>query len=175
MSTKQSAAVINLDVYEDAVNFLGVAKVTLPDIIFPTISIVGAGMMGNMDVPLLGMVDAMSTSIDFLDANNAGSAVRLTEPRKHLLDMRVALESWDVEEAEVGHWADKYVMICHPKGFKPGTFTPMAAPSVTNEFAVYYFAGYRNGAQLWEIDKRNMKCVINGKDYMADVRKALGK
>lgn len=29
--------------------------------------------------------------------------------------------------------------------------------------------------QLWEVDKRNMKCVIDGVDYMAPVRKALGK
>ena len=42
-------------------------------------------------------------------------------------------------------------------------------------YVVYYFAGYRSGEQLWEIDKRNMKCVIKGKDYMAEVRKALGK
>jgi len=33
---------------------------------------------------------------------------------------------------------------------------------------------YRDVTQLWELDKRNMKCVINGVDYMADVRKALG-
>lgn len=175
MRTKQPAATINLEVYEDSINYLGVAKVTLPSIVFPTVAISGAGMMGNMDVPLLGMVDAMSTTIDFLDANHTGGAVKLAEPRKHQLDMRVATEFWDVEQAEVGSWADKYVMICHPKSFAPGTLTPMTAPSVSNEFAVYYFAGYRDGTQLWEIDKRNMKCVINGTDYMAAVRKALGK
>ena len=132
-------------------------------------------MMGNMDVPLLGMVDAMTTTIEFLDANNAEAAVMLAEPRKHQLDMRVSAEYWNVEQAEVGSYADKYVMICHPKSFTPGSITPMTAASVSNEFAVYYYAGYRDGKQLWEIDKRNMKCVINGKDYMADVRKALGK
>lgn len=175
MSTKQPAAVINLEVYEDGVDFMGVAKVTLPAIAYPVVSICGSGMMGTMDVPLLGMIDTMTTTIDFLDANDSQSAVLLAEPRKHQLDMRVAMEHWDVEQAEVGTWADKYVMICHPKSFNPGVFTPMTAASVSNEFAVYYFAGYRNGAQLWEIDKRNMKCVINGKDYMASVRKALGK
>ncbi|MCI9509556.1 MAG: hypothetical protein HFF10_07425 [Angelakisella sp.] len=57
----QPAAIINLEVYEDSVNLLGVAKVTLPSITYPTVSISGAGMMGNMDVPLLGMVDAMTS------------------------------------------------------------------------------------------------------------------
>ena len=40
---------------------------------------------------------------------------------------------------------------------------------------MYYFAAYKNGEQLWEVDKRNMRCVILGVDYMAEVRKALGK
>ena len=57
----------------------------------------------------------------------------------------------------------------------PGTIAPMAAADTSGEYAVYYFAACRNGEQLWEIDKRNMKCVILGVDYMADVRKALGK
>lgn len=39
---------------------------------------------------------------------------------------------------------------------------------------VYLFAAYRNGVELWYIDKRNMIFRVNGKDYMADVRKALG-
>ena len=51
----------------------------------------------------------------------------------------------------------------------------MGAADANGEYVVYYFAGYRDGKQLWEVDKRNMKCVIMGKDYMADIRKALGK
>lgn len=51
----------------------------------------------------------------------------------------------------------------------------MANADTSGEYAVYYYAAYRDGRQLWEIDKRNMKCVIDGVDYMADARKALGK
>ena len=51
----------------------------------------------------------------------------------------------------------------------------MGAADANGEYVVYYFAGYRDGKQLWEVDKRNMKCVIMDKDYMADIRKALGK
>ena len=173
MSKKQAAAYINLEIYEDGVNLMGVAKVKLPAIAYPCVNISGAGMMGEMEVPLYGMVSNMTMNINWLTPH--GDAVKLMSPKKHQLDMRVAEEYWDVEQADVGLWADKYVMICHPKSFAPGTFTPMSAPGVSNEFAVYYFAGYRDGAQLWEIDKRNMKCVINGVDYMANVRKALGK
>ena len=170
---EQAAAYINLELYEDSVNLLGVAKVKLPDITFPCVTISGAGMMGNMEVPLYGMVDAMSTTITWLTPHQ--DAVKLMSPKKHQLDMRVVEEYWGVEEAEVGTWADKYVMIVRPKTLGVGDVAPMAAANTSGEYAVYYYAAYRDGKQLWEIDKRNMKCVIDGVDYMADVRKALGK
>jgi hypothetical protein len=51
----------------------------------------------------------------------------------------------------------------------------MGSADTSGEYVVYYFAAYKDGKQLWEVDKRNMKCVIDGVDYMAPVRKALGK
>ena len=148
MSTKQAAAYINLEIYEDSVNLLGVAKVKLPAIAYPCVNISGAGMMGE---------------------------VKLMSPKKHQLDMRVAEEFWDVEQADVGVWADKYVMIVRPKTTDPGTVAPMGSADTSGEYVVYYFAAYKDGKQLWEVDKRNMKCVVDGVDYMAPVRKALGK
>ena len=173
MDNKQPAAYINLELYEDSVNLLGIAKVKLPAVTYPCVTIAGAGLMGNMEVPLYGMVDAMTLDIDFLTATT--ESVRLMTPTKHQLDMRVAEEYWEVEQAEVGVWADRYVVIIRPKTIDPGTVAPMASADTKGQFAVYYYAAYKDGKQLWEIDKRNMKCVINGVDYMADVRKALGK
>ena len=170
---EQAAAYINLELYEDSVNLLGVAKVRLPSIAYPCVNITGAGMMGEMEVPLWGMVSAMTLSIDWLTPH--GDAVRLMTPEKHQLEMRVAEEYWNVEQAEVGLWADKYVVIVRPKSASPGTVAPMGSADTSGEYSVYYFAAYRDGKQLWEVDKRSMKCVIDGVDYMAPVRKALGK
>ncbi len=170
---EQAAAYINLEIYEDDVNLLGVAKVQLPSIAYPCVTISGAGMMGEMEIPLYGMVNAMTLTINWLTPH--GDAVRLMSPEKHQLDMRVAEEYWDVEQAEVGLWADKYVVIVRPKNASPGTVAPMGNADTSGEYAVYYFAAYRDGKQLWEVDKRSMKCVINGVDYMVPVRKALGK
>lgn len=170
---EQAAAYINLEIYENDVNLLGVAKVQLPSIAYPCVTISGAGMMGEMEIPLYGMVNAMTLTIDWLTPH--GDAVRLMSPEKHQLDMRVAEEYWDVEQAEVGLWADKYVVIVRPKNASPGTVAPMGNADTSGEYAVYYFAAYRDGKQLWEVDKRSMKCVIDGVDYMAPVRKALGK
>lgn len=172
MDKKQPAAYINFELYEDAVNQLGLAKVKLPSIMYQFISTSGAGLMGNLDVPLIGMIEAMEAEIDF--QSPTGSAVNLMTPEKHLLDLRIAEEYWDVGQAEAGVWADKYVMLVMPKGHDPGTIAPAASADTNNKYAVYYFAGYRDGVKLFEVDKRSMKCIINGKDYMEPVRKALG-
>ena len=105
--SKQAASYIQLELYEDSVNLLGIAKVKLPAITYPCVNIAGAGMMGNMEVPLYGMVDAMSMTINWLSPTQ--DAVRLAAPKKHQLDLRVAEEYWDVEAAEEGIWPEKYV------------------------------------------------------------------
>lgn len=168
------SAYINFRIYEDSVNEIGLAKVSLPEITNKVISITGSGMMGDIEVPLMGMMENMSLGLNFLSHTDPDAFARLMEQRKHQLDIRVAEEYWETEEAEVGFWADKYVVICRPKSMKPGGVAPATGADSSGEFTVYYYAAYRNGTQLWEIDKRNMKCVINGTDYMADVRKALG-
>ncbi len=170
---QQAAAYLTLELYEDSVNLLGVADVTLPTIAYKTVPLNAAGLMGDLNVPLIGMMEAMSMSIKFRTMTQA--SVNLATPKMLQLDMRVAEEYWISEEAEVSLWADKFVVICQPKNMTPGTVTPSNAADVSSEFEVYYFAAYRDGKQLWEIDKRNQKCVINGVDYMAPVRKALGK
>lgn len=129
--------------------------------------------MGNLEVPYIGMIDNMLMDVEWDTAT--GDAVKLLTPKKHQLDLRVAEEFWDTEETDVGIWPDKYVTIVRPKSFDPGSIAPMTSAGTKSQFVAYYFAGYRKGEQLWEIDKRNQKFVVNGVDYWADVRSALGE
>ena len=170
---RQPAAYVTLEIYDDGVDLMGVAKVKLPAITYPCVTIAGAGMMGNMEVPMYGMVDNMTMDINWL--SHTGDAVRLAAPKKHQLDLRVVEEFWDVEGAEERVQPNKYVVLVRPKTMDPGTVTPMSAADASGQYAVYYYAAYRDSEQLWEIDKRSMKCVILGVDYTAPVRKALGK
>ncbi len=170
---EQSAGSIQLKMYEDGINLCGTAKVTLPSIAYVCTTLSGAGLMGNLEVPYIGMIDNMNMEVEW--DSPTGDAVKLLTPKKHQLDLRVAKEYWDTLETDVGIWPDKFVTIVRPKGFDPGSVAPMAAPGSKSQFVVYYFAGYRDGRQLWEVDKRNQKFVIDGVDYWADVRRALGE
>ena len=169
----QPEAYIDFEVYEDATNLIGVAQATLPDISFLSQQITGAGISGNIDAVLIGMIDAMTLAMNFRSATD--SATRLLSPTKHNLDLRVAEQYWDTVGAGKGIQADKYVMLVVPKSLKPGVVAPASAADVSGEYSVQYYAANRDGEQLWEIDPWNYVCTINGVDYMADVRKALGK
>ena len=62
-----------------------------------------------------------------------------------------------------------------PKKLAPGTIAPASAADTNSEYSVYYFAAYKEGKRVIEIDPFNQICYINGVDHMADVRRALGK
>ena len=56
-------SVINFAVYEDSVEYLGMSKVTLPDVTFLTQSISGAGVGGNVEAVILGHLEAFVISV----------------------------------------------------------------------------------------------------------------
>lgn len=170
---KQPEAYIDFEVYMDAINLVGVAKATMPDIAFLTQTITGAGISGNVEAVLTGMVEAMTLTLNFRSVTDA--ATKLMAPVKHQIDLRVAEQFWDTVGVQKEIQADKYVMVVVPKNTKPGNIAPASAADTSGEYSVYKYAGYKNGKTLWDIDPFNYKCEIDGVDYMEPVRKALGK
>ena len=118
-------------------------------------------------------MEAMTLSLNFRNATDG--AIKLASPQRHNIDLRVAEQHWDTDKIRKGVTADKYIMVVIPKSTKPGSVAPASAADASGEYTVYYYAGYRDGKKLWEIDPWNYICNINGVDYMKDVRKALGK
>ena len=171
--SKQPEAYIDFEVYEDSVNLIGVANITPPDINYLTQTITGAGIGGNVEAVLVGMVDAMTLGMNFRSVT--GAAVSLSTPTKHQLDLRVAEQYWNTVDAAKEVWADKYVMVVVPKSTSPGQIAPASASAASGQYTVYRYEAYKDGQELWVIDPFNQICRINGVDYMEPVRKALGK
>ena len=165
--------VIDFRVYEDGTEFLGVSKISLPDISFLTQNMSGAGIGGNMEVVLRGIIDSMSMTMDFKQTTD--KTIQLAEPRPHNLSLCVAEQVEDMLNAKVSVENVKYVVIATPKTFKIGSIAPASSNDGSGEFAVRYFAMFIGGQRMIEVDPINSICYINGTDYLADVRKALGK
>ncbi len=171
--SKQPESNVLFELYEDGNNYMGLTQATLPNIAFIVQQISGAGMNGNIDVPIAGMLEAMELSLNFRSPTDAAKS--LAAPKSHHLDLRVAAQYWDNVGAEYGIEADKYVMVTRPKAMNPGNVQPATPADTANTFSVVYYAGYKDGQKIWEVDPTNYICVVDGVDYFAPIRKALGK
>ncbi len=170
---KRTEAYIDFLVYRNSREMMGVAKAKLPDIKFLTQTISGAGVAGNVESVLKGMMDTMTLGLDFISATDA--AVELAAPVKHNIDLRAAEQQWNRTNARSEVASTKYVLVVIPKTTSPGGIAPASPADASGEYAVYYYAAYKGKKQLWEIDPYNYICKINGVDYMKEVRAALGK
>ena len=170
---KFDESVINFAVYEDSVEYVGMAGVTLPNLAAIVQTLSGAGIAGNVEVPVLGHYDVMSLTLNFRTTTE--HSVRLSEPRRHNIDLRMAQQIEDTVAGEVKVQSIKHVLVVVPKTDTGGTIAPAAPTNGSGEYSVRYWATYIDGAKVREIDPLNFICVVNGVDYLADVRKAIGK
>lgn len=166
-------SVINFAVYEDSVEYVGMAGVTLPNLAAIVQTLSGAGIAGNVEVPVLGHYDVMSLTLNFRTTTE--HSMRLSEPRRHNIDLRMAQQIEDTVAGEVKVQSIKHVLVVVPKTDTGGTVAPAAPTNGSGEYSVRYWATYIDGAKVREIDPLNFICEVNGVDYLADVRKAIGK
>lgn len=165
--------VINFAVYEDANEYLGMAEAILPNLEYMTEEIKGAGIAGNVEEIIVGHLSAMTTTLNFRTI--CRSAVRLLEPRVHKLDLRAAHQRMNNRTGEMEIESVKHVMRVKPKKTALGKVAAASTADVSGEYAVQYYAMYMDGRKVIEVDPLNFIFIMNGKDYLEPVRKALGK
>ena len=170
---KVDETVIGFAVYEDATEYYGMSEVTLPEISNFTEEISGAGMGGKVEAVILGAIEAMTTTLNFRTVTK--NAIKLHEPREHKIDLRVAQQNKNTTKGVTEVGRVKHLLTLTPKKLNPGKVATASAAEVSGEYATTYFATYIDGKKMLEIDPLNYIYFVNGKDWLADVRKALGK
>lgn len=164
---------INFAVYEDGQEYYGMASATMPNLSNLVQSISGAGIAGNIEAVILGHVDNMTLGLNFRTTSEA--SIRLSEPRRHTIDLRIAQQVEDPVTNSIDAVAEKHVFIVIPKNHTVGSVAPATPTNGSGEYAVRYWATWIDGKKVREIDPLNFICEVNGVDYLAPVRKALGK
>ena len=164
---------ISYTVYEDAIEKLGVTEATLTDLEYMSETLSGAGIGGEIEEVLIGMMSAMTTTLNF--RNVCPAAVSLAEPRTHKIDLRVAQQVTDSKTGDTKVVSVKHILKLKPKKTSMGKVATASAGELSGDYATSYFKTTYNGKTVTEIDPLNFICIINGTDYLAEVRKALGK
>lgn len=166
-------AIINFAVYEDATDYIGISEATLPDIAFLTQEISGAGIAGNIESVIIGHMEAMTLTLNFRTVREA--QMKLATPKVHNIDLRVAQQDYDSTGGALKTMGVKHVFKATPKKTAPGKVAPASTADGSGEYAVSYYAVYIDGVKNTEIDPLNFICLVDGVDYLEEVRKILGK
>lgn len=164
---------VNFEVYEDSINFCGIAKLTLPNLQQIAENFSGAGIAGNVEAVVRAHFDAMTLGIDFRTTTE--EAIRLMKPERHTLDIRAARQDEDTEAGQIVIAPVKYIAVVMPKSLNLGSLAPHSRQDASGDYAIRYWATYIEGKLVTELDQLNYKGLIDGKDYLAPVRAALGK
>ena len=171
--SKVDQSIINFLLYENGSDYLGIASAQLPDLSFLNQIVAGAGIGGNIEAPILGHIDAMTLTLSFRTLTE--HSYKLTAPREHNIDLRVAQQEEDNVAGTLSAKSVKHVLVVIPKSLKGGNVSPAAPADASGEYAVRYWATYIDGEKKLELDPLNFICFVDDTDYLATVRKALGK
>lgn len=163
---------INYRVYDDANAVIGVATVDLPDIEAMTDTVSGAGIAGEVESPTLGHFGSMTLTINWRTIT--GDATKLNAQRVHHLEFRSSQQINDAGAGELRTQQIRIVTRCTPKNLSLGSLEVSATTDSSSEFEITYIKIFIDGRETVEIDKYNFKFVVNGEDFLRQVRRDLG-
>ena len=164
---------INFSVYLNGRDLLGVAEANFPNIEMMTSEVKGAGIAGVAESIVLGHVN--STTVSLTWRNTTKDFAQLLAHKAFDIDMYAAHQEFD---AGLGVYVVKQIHIFMKAVTKSGNIGNLVVGETTStqtEHEVYYIKFEINGKEVAEIDKFNYIYKVNGVDYLAEVRVALGK
>lgn len=163
---------INFRVYQDGDDLLGISDVTLPKLDSITETVKGAGVAGEIDDPTIGHFGSMELELNWRSL--VKSNIVLAKPTGVHLGLRGACQGHDSAKNVLKTMPVKIVVEGTPKSTDLGKLDMGATTDTKNTIEVTYIKITVDGETVLEIDKFNYICVIDGVDYMADIRDALG-
>ena len=167
-----SEKLINFRVYNANQEVLGLADVELPTLEAQSETVSGAGIAGELESPTLGHYASMKLKLKWRVIH--GDLTSLAAPVAHPLELRGSIQRYNASLGVYMTEAVKVVVRAVPKTVNLGTLTPAKPTDSESEFEVNYIKVFVGGLPRLEIDKLNFICIIDGFDYLAQVRMDLG-
>jgi P2 family phage contractile tail tube protein len=164
---------INFRVYNgENQDLLGIAEVTLPNFEAMTETVSGAGIAGEIDMPVLGHFGSMTVELSWRTMTS--DAVTLSEQKAHRLDLRGSIEQYDEQSGDIASIPMKIALVTIPKGLNLGNLNVGTGSDSSTELECVYIKVWLDGKESVELDKFNYIYRVNGVDYLESVRRDLG-
>jgi P2 family phage contractile tail tube protein len=164
---------INFAVYYDGEDLLGAAEGELPNLEFMSETVKGAGVAGEVESIVLGHLSAMTLSLTW--RNTTDAFIKLAHPKAHNIDLYAAQQDYD---AGLGEYKARKIHVFVkgiPKTLNIGKLAVAEMTDTKSEFSVSYLKLEIDDKERFEVDQFNYIFKVDGVDYLAGVRAALGK
>jgi len=173
MANQIPEKIVNFEAYDSETGrFLGLVDITNPSIEPMTSTVSGAGIGGEIEVPTLGHFKSMEVQFSWRTVTDA--ALALEEPKAHTISLYAAQQELDAGTGELKVVSIKEVVRGRMKKDDLGKLAVGADTGATTTLELDYFKLDKDDTNVIEIDKYNQIFKVNGKDYLSDVRRALG-
>ena len=158
------------NVYNAGKKFVGVSdEVTLPDFKALTETLSGAGILGEIDEPLLGHFGASEMEIPFRTMDeemfnivNQANAIDLT--------LRISTQAIDQATMKTDFMPSRVVVKGKNKGLTGGKVKQGSGTGSSIKVEILYILIEVNGKKKFELDKLNFVFKVNGTDLLKKVR-----
>lgn len=163
---------VDFAVQVDGQRLEGAVTVQLPTIKYVTEDLLVSGMSGHIDVPLIGVLEAMTVEItnSTVPMNHWGL---LDTSSPHSLTLRTALQG--INKSTNAVIPRKWVLEMHvlPGGMDMGAVKPNDRTENKVTFGVSALKITHSGQVVTDIDIFNGRLIINGKDMRAEINSIL--
>ena len=143
------------------------ADVQLPSIDKMTDTIKGAGILGEIDMPSLGQIASMTTTVNF-KADNPAYAT-LARPGFIKIELVWVADVIDTGAMQTKIQQHKAYLLVINKKYNPGKIEVGATTDGSSEFETLSYRKVVDGIEVLNIDKLNSVFIVSGYDYMAQV------
>jgi len=152
--------------------WVATVDVELPEFTWKTETTSGSGFLGDIETIAVGHLEAMEVTINFNTVNAV--IYKLLEPKTHELVFRSSLQGRDGATSKLTKGSHKVTVLAEPKSSKPGKLGSAQKMDSGVTMAVNYIEVTLDGKVVTKIDKINYICIINGVDYVEEIRKNIG-
>jgi hypothetical protein len=159
----------NFNVYKEGGKLVGVsAEVTLPSLEASTETISGAGIAGEYESPNIGHFGPISMEIPF---NTLYTDIfDLLTPETKNITLRGSMALYDVAAGKLVNKGIKILVKGMPKGIDLGKMSPGKPMENKVPLEISYIKVDIDGKTVLEVDKLNFIYVVNGIDYLQEIR-----
>ena len=158
------------NVYLDGTKLLGVSdEVTLPDLESLTETLSGAGILGEIDEPLLGHFGAAELEIPFRTINEELFKL-ITPGASTQITLRMSTQSINEQNLQTDFMPSRVVVTGKVKSLSGGKVKQGSGTGTSVKIELLYILIEVNKKPKFELDKLNFVFKVDGVDLLSTVR-----